>query len=196
MNTDVSLIDLWPHAVTLDIAVHYDRSAPDRRTYRLAASECASQVRVLIPQYTGQPLELQRVGWSQLPGRTLYLRCLNVLAIHWFGAVTMPPRVRGAPLWHGIGVDISTEVPSLQGLSFELSVVEGMRAALCHRGLDKQPRARRALVLDPLDADPLRALLRIGATLVRPAPVRSAVTGRIKPPATNLHAVPEMALRA
>ena len=38
MNTDLSLIDLWPHAVTLDIAVHYDRSAPERRTYRLAAS--------------------------------------------------------------------------------------------------------------------------------------------------------------
>lgn len=175
MNTDMSLIERWPQAVTLDITVHYDRSAPDRRSYLLAPSAQASEVRVLIPQHTGQPLELQRVCWSELPGRTLYLRCLQVLAVHLFGAVTMPPRVCGAPLWQHISVGISTHAHSVHQLHFELEAVDDTRAALCYRAHHQQPLTRRALALDKLDADPLRALLRVGATSVRPVLMRSAV---------------------
>lgn len=196
MHNDVSLIDHWPHSVTLDIEVHYDRSAPDRRTYRLAASRCASVVRVLIPQHTGKPLELQRVSWSQLPGLTLYLRCLNVLALHWFGAVTMPPRVSGVPLWQRISVAVSSDDRMLRGLSFEMNVIDGMHAALCSRGRDDQPFERRTLVLDALDADPLRALLRVGAMHVRPVLERIAVRGGVKSIPKNLHAVAGMAQRA
>lgn len=58
MNTDMDLIKRWPQAVTLDIAVHYERSAPDRRTYRLAPCDRTPLVRVMTPQHRGSPLEL------------------------------------------------------------------------------------------------------------------------------------------
>ena len=196
MHTNVSLIDHWPDSVTLEIEVHYDRSAPDQRTYLLAASRCASEVRVLIPHRTGKPLELQRVSCSQLPGCTLYLRCLNALAVHWFGAVAMPPRVSGAPLWQRISVAMSSDDRVLQGLSFELTVADGMRAVLCCRGRDDQPLVRHTLVLDPLDTDPLRALLRVGALHVRPVLERSPVPESVRPRGKNLHAAPGMAQHA
>lgn len=55
MNTDMDLIKRWPQAVTLDIAVHYERSAPDRRTYRLAPCDRTPLVRVMTPQHCGGP---------------------------------------------------------------------------------------------------------------------------------------------
>lgn len=195
MNTDMSLIERWPHAVTLDINVHYDRSAPDRRTYHLMSSTCAPEVRVLIPQHRGQPLELQRVRWTQLPGRTLYLRCLDVLAIHLFGAVAMPPRVCGAPLWQHISVGISTDDHSVHQLYFELEAIDDARAALRYRW-HHQPLVRRALALDRLDADPLRAVLRVGATRVRPVLMRSALPAHLTLTSRHLQAAPEVALRA
>ena len=196
MNTDMALIDRWPHAVTLDIAVHYECSVPDRRSYRLASSHAASEVRVLIPQHTGAPLELQRVRWSELPGRTLYLRCLNVLALHLFGAVAMPPRVCGAPLWQHISVGISTDHHSAHQLQFELDVVDDTHAALRYRCHPQQPLVGRALALDRFDADPLRALLRVGATRVRPVLVRSAAPVRATLNPRHLPAAPEMAQRS
>lgn len=196
MKTDVSMIDRWPHPVMLDIDIYYRRSELERRSYLLSPAHCAPEVCVLMPQLVGRPLELQRVRWSQLPARTLYLRCLNVLALHWFGEVTMPPRVCGAPLWNCISVDVSTDDHHLQGLSFQLDVVDDRRAALCYRGRDGQPLVRRSLVLDPLDADPLRALLRIGATHVRPVSVRSAAPERVALTSKQRHAAPAHALPA
>lgn len=196
MHTDDSLIDLWPHSVTLNIEIQYERSMPDRRIYLLAPSHCTSEVRVSIPQHTGKPLELQRVSWSKLPGHTLYLRCLNVLAVHWFGAVAMPPRVSGTPLWQRISAAVASDDRTLQGLSFDMNVVDGMRAALCCRSRDDQPLVRRSLVLGALDADPLRALLRIGALHVRPVLERSAVQSGVRPHPKVLHAAPGMAQRA
>lgn len=196
MNTDMALIDRWPHSVTLDIAVLYDRSVPDRRSYRLAPSDCAPEVRVLMPQHTGEPLELQRVRWSELPGGTLYQRSLNVLALHLFGAVAMPPRVRGAPLWQHISVGISTDHHSAHQIQFELDVVDDTHATLRYRCHPQQPRVGRALALDRLDADPLRALLRVGATRVRPVLMRSAapMRGTLNP--RHVPAAPERAQRA
>ena len=196
MNTDMALIDRWPHAVTLDIDVHYDRSVPDRRSYRLAPSAGVQEVRVMILQQTGKPLELQRVCWLQLPGRTLYLRSLHVLALHLFGAVAMPPRVCGAPLWQHISVGISTDHHSAHQLQFELDVVDDRHATLHYHCDPQQPRVSRALELDWLDADPLRALLRVGVTRVRPVLMRSAapMRGTLNP--RHVPVAPEMAQRA
>ena len=196
MHTDDLLIDLWPHSVTLNTEVFYERSTPDRRSYLLAPSHDTSEVRVLIPQHTGKPLELQRVHASQLPGHTPYLRCLNVLALHWFGAVAMPPRVSGPPLWQRLNVAVVSDDGMLQGLSFELNVVSGMRAVLCSRSRDDQPLVRRSLMLGALDADPLRALLRIAALHVRPTVERSAVPSGVRPLPKAQHAAPGMAQRA
>ena len=196
MNTDMAPIERWPHVVTLDLAVHYDRSAPDRRTYRLAPADCAQDVRVQIPQHTGQPLELQRVCWLPLPGRMLYQRCLNVLAVHLFGGVAMPPRVCGAPLWQHINVGISTDEHSAQQLYFELEAVDDTRAELRYRCQHQKPLVRRALTLDKLDADPLRALLRVGATRVRPVLTRSVEPVHVTLTPRHLLTAPERAMRA
>ena len=174
MNTDMDLIKRWPQAVTLDMVIQYERSTPDRRTYCLKASERTTEVHVLIPQHRGAPLELQRIDWRTLPGRTLYLRSLNVLAVHLFGAVAMPPRARGAPLWQHISVSMSNESDELAQIEFELETVDDLRAALRYRCHPSQPPVRRLLTLDVLDADPLRALLRIGMARVRPLLVHSS----------------------
>ena len=196
MNTDMNLIKRWPQPVSLDIAIHYERSAPDRRSYRLAPCDRMPQVRVQIPQQGGTPLDLQSLDWSQLPGRTLYLRSLSVLAIHLFGAVEMPPRVCGAPLWQHISVGISTDGHSAHQLHFELEALDDTRAALRYRFQHHQPLIRRALALDRLDADPLRALLRVGATRVRPVLKQSETPVRSASPPPHVHTPPDMALRA
>ena len=196
MNTDMSLIKRWPQPVLLDIAIHYERSVPDRRSYRLAPCDRMPQVRVQIPQHGGRPLEAQLLDWSLLPGRTLYLRSLSVLAVHLFGAVEMTPRVCGAPLWQHISVGMSTDDHSAHQLYFELDAIDDRRAALRYRFQHQQPLVRRALALDRLDADPLRALLRVGATHVRPVLKQSATPARSALSPRHVHAVPDTALRA
>jgi hypothetical protein len=176
MKTDVTLIDRWPQDVTLNIDVHYERGAPDRRTYSLGPARCASEVRVLIPQHTGKPLEMQCVRWSQWLACALHVRCFNVLAVHWFGDVSMPPRVQGAPLWQRISASFSTDDLAMS-LEFRLEVVEGMRAALHYRFGKNPLPVRRAVVLDLLDADPLRAFLRVGARHVRAPLIPHASAG-------------------
>ncbi len=196
MNIDMNLIKRWPRPVSLDIAIHYERSVPDRRAYRLAPCDGTSQVRVQLPQHGAMPLEVQSMDWSQLPGNTLYLRSLSVLAVHLFGAVAMPPRVCGAPLWQHINVGISTDDHSAHPLYFELDAIDDRRAVLRYRFQHHQPLVRRALALDRLDADPLRALLRVGATRVRPGLTRNAEPMRSAPPPRHVHAAADMALRA
>lgn len=186
MNTDMDLIKCWPQRVTLDLEVQYERGAPDRRSYGLTGGERNTQVCVLIPQQGGRPLELQRIDWSSLPGRTLYLRSLSVLAVHLFGDVAMPPRVRGAPLWQHISVSLSNESDALAQMQFELETVDDLRATLRYRCHPTQPLVRRLLTLDVLDADPLRALLRIGMARVRPLWVHSSAPVRSVPNAPRI----------
>ena len=196
MNTDMDLIKRWPQAVVLDIAVHYERSAPDRRTYRLAPCDRTPLVRVLTPQHSGAPLELQRMNWSRLPGRTLYLRSLSVLAVHLFGAAEMPPRARGAPLWQHISAGIAPDQHGADQIHFELDAVDDARAVLRYRFRETQPLIRRVLTLDALDADPLRALLRIGMARVRPVLMSTAAPARAAPHPGQIHATSAMAQQA
>ena len=193
MNTDMDLIKRWPQAVTLDIAVHYERSAPDLRTYRLAPCDRTPLVRVLTPQRSGALLELQRVDWSGLPGRTLYLRSLGVLAVHLFGEAAMPPRARGAPLWQHISAGLSTDQNGTHQIYFELDAVDDAQAVLRYRCCEIQAPVRRVIALDVLDADPLRAMLRIGMARVRPVLTSNATPARSAPHPMHVHAAPEMA---
>ncbi len=196
MMTDMDLSKRWPKTVMLDIAVHYERGAPDRRTYGIASCDRTPQVRVLLPQHSGAPLELQRLDWSTLPGRTLYLRSLSVLAVYLFGAVAMPPRARGAPLWSHISVGMSIHPNDEHQIYFELDAVDDVRAVLRYRDSPTQPLVRRVLALDVLDADPLRALLRIGMSRVRPVLMSKAAPVHSAPPPRHVQAAPEMAQRA
>ena len=196
MRTDSDLIKRWPQPVTLDIGVHYEKGAPEWRSFGLAPCDRTPQVRVLLPQHSGAPLELQRLDWSTLPGRTLYLRSLSVLAVHLFGAVEMPPRARGTPLWQHISVGISTEQNGAYQVYFELDAVDDVRAVLCYRCREMQPLVRRLLALDVLDADPLRALLRIGMARVRPVLMRRPEPVRSAPHPRHIHAAPELAQQA
>lgn len=193
MNTDMDSRTCWPQEVLLDIAVYYERGATDRRTYRLAPCEGTPQVRVLVPQSTGAPLELQRMDWSPLPGRTLYQRSLSVLAVHLFGTAVMPPRARGAPLWQRIRVGVSPDLSNAHQIYFELDVVDDAHATLNYRCRYRQPLACRMLALDVLDADPLRALLRIGRACVRPVLIRSAAPVSAVPQAQRVQRAPALA---
>ena len=196
MHTDMNLIRRWPQPVSLDIAIHYERGAPDRPRYLLTPCERMPQVCIQVVQHSGMPLEMQRMDWSQLPGDTLYLRSLSVLAVHLFGAAEMPPRVCGAPLWQHISVGISIDDHSAQPLYFELDAIDDKRAELRYRCDPDQPLTHRALALDRLDADPLRALLRVGATRVRPVQMRSAVPAHVTLMPRHLQAAPDRAQRA
>lgn len=184
MNTDMSLVDRWPQAVHLTTEVRYEHSAPERSSYRLAPCVDPSQVRVLLPRLAGEPVELRRLHWKHLPGATLYLRCLNVLAWHLFGSVEMVPRVQGAPLWSQVSLGMWSDDNDLHQLTFDVQVVDDRHAVLRYRCRRNQPLVTRSIDLDVRDADPLRALLRVGATCVK-----TRIASHAEAPAQR-HAIP------
>ncbi|MDL2337730.1 MAG: hypothetical protein QFE16_07810 [Pseudomonadota bacterium] len=169
MNIDMQHNEHWPETVNVDIRVHYASGAPDCQV--MAVSPCApdrSLLALLTPARL-EPSDLQRAGWSDLSGQSLFRRCLGVLALHWFGSVEMVPRVRGAPLWRSLSVEMT--MPSamlLHSLKFDLQVISDGAAMLRYQFQRNDPLTSRTVPLDVLDADPLRALLRVGASRVKP----------------------------
>ena len=145
------------------------------------------------PRNGRDPLELHRIGWVDLPGRSMYLRCLSVLAIHWFGSTDMVPRVRGAPLWRSLRAEMSTPSAGMNRLKFDIQVVGDTSATLRYQFRRDLPLIHRTVALDALDADPLRALIRVGLGRVRPMaeprkPVSQRVVRQASPVDVHVHA--------
>ena len=168
MNIDMALTDRWPAPVTIEVQIHYASGAPDFKLFSVEHCESGHAVRVFSPRIGMSPLEMHRIGWVDLPGRSLYQRCLSVLALQWFGSIDMVPRVRGAPLWRSLGVEMTMTSADINRLKFDIQAVNDTSATLRYQFRRDQPLVNGVVQLDPLDADPLRALLRVGLARVKP----------------------------
>ena len=189
MSIDMELRDCWPESVHVEVQVHYAFGAPDLTLFSVEPCSSPHAVRVSSPRNGRDPLELHRIGWVDLPGRSMYLRCLSVLAIHWFGSTDMVPRVRGAPLWRSLRAEMSTPSAGMNRLKFDIQVVGDTSATLRYQFRRDLPLIHRTVALDALDADPLRALIRVGLGRVRPtAAPRKPVSQRSGRPVSLLEA--------
>ncbi|MFM9915544.1 MAG: hypothetical protein ACKVOX_07030 [Rhizobacter sp.] len=90
----------------------------------------------------------------------------------------MLPRVRGAPLWRSLSVEMTMQAAGLNRLKFDIEAVNDTSATLRYQFRRDQPLINGAVTLDPLDADPLRALLRVGLGRVRPMAAQRKVVSR------------------
>ena len=181
MNVDMELSERWPDWVTVSVQIHYASGPSECKVLSVAPCVPNQTVRVMVPGPGSDPLEMQRLRWVDLPGQSLYLRCLSVLALHWFGSIEMVPRVRGAPLWNSLSVEMT--MPSAEGhrMRFDLQVLNDTSATLRYQFQRDQPLVSRTVALEALDADPLRALLRLGASRVKPV----ALQRKVAPQATR-----------
>ncbi len=175
MNTDMELSERWPDWVTVSVQVHYASGPAECKVLSVAPCVPNQTVRVMLAGPDGDAMEMQRLRWVDLPGQSLYLRCLSVLALHWFGSIEMAPRVRGAPLWSSLSLEMT--MPSSEGhrMRFDLVMQNETSATLRYQFQRDQPLVSRTVALEPLDADPLRALLRVGASRVKPVAVQRKV---------------------
>ena len=179
MSIDMELSDYWPESIHVEVQVHYAIGMPEHKYVWVEPCVSAHAVRVGSPRAGLDPLEMQRIGWVDLPGRSLYMRCLSVLALHWFGSIDMVPRVRGAPLWRSLSVEMTMPATDMNRLKFDIQVVNDASATLRYQFRRNQPLVSRTVLLDAVDADPLRALLRVGMVRIKPmAAPRKAVSLR------------------
>ena len=172
MSIDRELSDCWTEPVNVEVQVHYAIGPPDGHLLSVRPCETAHAVRVFSPLPGRDPLETCRIRWVDLPGRALYQRCLSVLALHWFSSIEMVPRVRGAPLWHSLSVEMAVPSAETARLKIDIQLVNETAATLRYQFWREQPLVRHTVDLQALDADPLRALLRVGLGWVKPLPVQ------------------------
>ncbi len=176
MSIDMELSERWPELVNVEVQVHYASGAPDRKVFSIEPCPSEHAVRVFSPRPGCDPLATHRIGWVDLPGRSLYQRCLSVLALHWFGSIEMVPRVRGAPLWRSLSAELSMPSADMHRLKFDIQALTDTSATLRYQFRRDQPLVSGTVALDPIDADPLRTLLRVGLGRVKPmvAPRKAA----------------------
>ncbi|MDO9314851.1 MAG: hypothetical protein Q7T97_09945 [Burkholderiaceae bacterium] len=168
MSIDMKLGDCWPESVRVEIEVYYASGPPDRKMFSVEPCPSMHAVRVFNLRPGCDSIEMHRFGWGDLPGRALYQRCLSVLALHWFGSIDMVPRVRGVPLWRSLSAELSMPSADVDRVKFDIHAVSDASATLRYQFRRDQPLVSGTVVLDPLDADPLRALLRVGLGRVKP----------------------------
>lgn len=178
MNSDMSLAMHWPAPVNVHVRVSYGMGPADTWRLRLDPAGGEAQVRTVLWGPSADAPESKLIDFAELPGRTTFARCLSVLAVHLFGSTEMPARVFGPPLWHGIVVELTLEGDEPQTMQFELHAMGNGRGTLKTRLRRDQPAVATAFSLEPLDADPLRALLRVGLTHIKPTVARKTVSQR------------------
>lgn len=178
MSIDMELVDSWPESVRVEVQVHYASGPCDARNFSVEPCPSHHAVRLFNLRLDCEPLEMHRIGWVDLPGRALYQRCLSVLALHWFGSIDMVPRVRGVPLWRSLSAELTMPSAHVNRVKFDIQAVNDTSATLRYQFRRDQPLVNGTVMLDPLDADPLRALLRVGLGRVKPMAVPRKAAAR------------------
>lgn len=166
LDMDVNAAVQWPCRVYLKIRIDHGRGQPEEWQLALDASATFGAVTVFADPGLSARGEGRHVPWHELPGGTLRMRSLSVLAVAVFDSVKMVPRICGRPLWHSVSLILSAgnEFRATR-MELKLDPADTSRALLRHRrGLD-EPWNERAIVLLSWDADPLRAMLRQGMAL-------------------------------
>ena len=168
----------WPAPVMAHIRVSYGTGPAETWRMRLEPAGADGRVRTVLWGPSSDAPESRLIDFVDLPGRTTFARCMGVLAMHLFESIEMPPRVVGPPLWQGVVTELTLEGDEPQTMQFELHALGGGRATLKTRLRRDQAAVATTIALDSHDADPLRALLRIGLTHIRPTVTRKPVALR------------------
>lgn len=184
-NTDMDTAAQWPVTVDIAVRVDYPNGPPEHNRLRLDGLSAASAVRVSRSRPGANPQEPELVRWTDLPGETLFMRCLNVLAVNLFGSVEMPPRIVGTPLWSALTLDMTLAADDPQALHLEVGGAAAGHAHLRWRLRRDKPLQTSLVVLDNLDADPLRAVLRLGMSHPQLLPKRHPYTAATAATATG-----------
>lgn len=180
LDTDMSTAGQWPGRVRIMVRIDHSQGRPEE--WRLALDPGASPGSVMVVADAGLTArgEGRHLFWPDLPGRTLRMRSLGVVAVAVFDSVRMVPRISGLPLWRNASLMLSAEGHEQRCTQIELLASDGTsRAVLRHRHGPAEPWIERPIVLLNWDADPMRALLRHGMALreAGPRPVPLAARG-------------------
>lgn len=163
LTADFSTAGRWPAPVRAGLCVAYGQGPAEIHDIRFDAGARFSEVRVsvLTSSGRGEPaVHIDHLDWTMLPGVSLYARCLNLLAVHWFGSLEMPPRAIGAPIWSGLTLTIGRDVATAPRLRFELQSNGHERASVRWSLNGEIDRPWSPVLLSTFDADPLRAVLQ------------------------------------
>jgi hypothetical protein len=166
LDMDMNAAVQWPGRVRLKMRIDHERGQPEEWQLALDAGPTYSVVTVFADPGLAARGEGRHVLWQDLPGRTLRMRSLSVLAVAMFDSVKMVPRICGRPMWQSVSLILSAG-NELQATRMELKLdpADASRALLRHRRGTHEPWTERATVLINWDADPLRAMLRQGMVL-------------------------------
>jgi hypothetical protein len=169
MNRDldrpVARLWRWPQSINVLLHVEYSCGHPETAGWNVAPAKSAQQARItstLCNAGSGIP---GLVNWSELPGDTVQERCFSVMAVHLFGSADMVARIVGAPLWRMVSAKVRLADDALIGSDIEIHVGPMGTAMLRVRAAGRQAWGEEQITLRSPDADPLRAMLRIGMTL-------------------------------
>ena len=175
MNTDTGLdMDMstalqWPGRVR--VRIHIDHLHGPAEEWRLALNRGAAPGAVTVGPDPGHAAgsEGRHVLWQELPGRTLRLRGLAVVAASLFDSAKMAPRICGLPMYRTVSLAMAADGHEPRATQVQLLAEGGSsRATLRHRRAHDDLWAERAVVLVRWDADPLRAVLRLAMSLREP----------------------------
>jgi hypothetical protein len=180
LDMDMNVAAHWPGRVRLRIRIDHGQGQPEDWRLALDPGTGVGAVAVFADPGLAARGEGRHVLWHNLPGRTLRMRSLSVLAVAMFDSVKMVPRICGLPLWHSVSLILSAAGHEAHATRMELKLNPAgtPRAVLRHRRGSEDPWNERAIVLDNWDADPLRAMLRQGMALPDPGPRPMGPTAR------------------
>jgi hypothetical protein len=184
LDMDMCQLSQWPGRVRVRIRINHLQGPPEECRLMLNRGAVPRAVTVGPDPGPSAGAAGRHLLWQELPGRTLRLRSLAVVAASLFDSVKMAPRICGLPIYRAVSIALAAEGDERRATQVEV-VAEGgtSRATLRHRRGHEDLWAERPIVLARWDADPLRAVLRLAMGLheeggpQRPAP---AVRGRLR----------------
>lgn len=171
LDMDMSKVSQWPGRVR--VRIHIDHLQGSAEEWRLTLNRGAGPRAVTVGPDPGLAAgaEGRHVLWQELPGRTLRLRSLAVVAASLFDSVKMAPRICGLPMYRAVSIALAADGQELRATQVEIVAEEGTsRATLRHRRGHEDLWVQRPIVLVRWDADPLRAVLRLAMALREPGP--------------------------
>lgn len=188
LDMDMSTAPQWPGRIR--VRIHIDHLHGPAEDWRLTLNRGAGPRAVTVGPDPGLATgaEGRHLLWQELPGRTLRLRSLAVVAASLFDSVKMAPRICGLPMYRTVSLAMAAEGHELRATQVQVLADGGggSRAILRHRRGHDDLWAERAVVLVRWDADPLRAVLRLALSLREPGvrvPVRGSLPREVAGPA-------------
>lgn len=186
LDLDMGMAQQWPTRVRIHLRVEHLQGAPEDGWLTLEAG-AADAVTVAPDPCAAPGGEARQLRWQDLPGRTLRLRSLSVVAVALFDSVRMPPRICGLPMYRSATLVLAAEGDERRCTQVQLRPAHQrggtVHATLLCRHAQDRPWEERSVPLERWDADPLRALLRLA--MPPPKSARESVPAARQGPAVE-----------